>query len=77
MERYNKSNIPGCRQPPPPIVEINDYVKFEIEKVLDSRIRHGRLEYLVHWHEYDINNCTWELVGNLINVKMKVQKFHQ
>jgi len=35
------------------------------------------LEYLVHWHEYDINEHTWESTTNLFNVQQKVQEFHQ
>lgn len=60
LKRYKELNILGQRQPPPPMIEINDHIEFEVEVILDSRIRHERLEYLVHWYEYDINNCIWE-----------------
>ena len=40
--------------------------------VLDSRHRYGKLEYLVHWRGYDINERTWEPVENLVNVPLKV-----
>lgn len=58
LKRYKELNIPRQRQPLLPMIEINDHIEFEGEEVLDSRIKHRRLEYLVNWYRYDINNRT-------------------
>lgn len=77
LERYKELNIPSQRQPPPPMVEVNNHIEFEVEEVLDSRIRYRRLQYLFYWHGYDINNYIWKRVDNLVNTQMKVLMFHQ
>jgi hypothetical protein len=76
LKPYKASNIPGITQPPPPCIEIDSHEEYEMEEVLDSRQRRGRLEYLVHWRGYDINECTWEPSTNLANAPQKVQEFH-
>jgi hypothetical protein len=58
LEPYKDSNIPDRTQPPPPYIEIDSHKEYEVEEVLDSRQRRGILEYLVHWHSYDINERT-------------------
>jgi hypothetical protein len=76
LEPYKESNIPGRTQLPPPCIEIDNHEEYEVEEVLDLRQRHSRLEYLVHWCNYDINKHTWEPSINLVNVLQKVQEFH-
>jgi hypothetical protein len=48
-----------------------------MEDILDSRIFNHQLQYFVHWHGYDVNECTWELIKNLSNVMEEVHEFHQ
>jgi hypothetical protein len=75
-EPYQESNIPSRTQPPP-CIEIGNHEEYEVEELLDSRQRQGRLEYLIHWHGYDINKRTWEPSTNLANVPQKVLEFHR
>jgi hypothetical protein len=77
LESYKESNIPCRTQPPPPCIEIDSHEEYEVEEVLDSRQRRDRLEYLVHWRSYDINERTWEPSTNLANAPQKVHEFHQ
>jgi hypothetical protein len=58
LESYKESNIASGIQPLLPCIEINHHRKYEVEEVLDSQQRCGRLEYLVHWRCYDINEHT-------------------
>ena len=56
--------------PPPPEVSEDGQVEFEVERILDRRIRklrHGqtRTEYLVHWKGYPSYDATWEPAKNL------------
>jgi hypothetical protein len=52
---YKESNILERTQLPPLCFKIDNHEEYEVEEVLDSRQRRGRLGYLVHWRGYDIN----------------------
>jgi hypothetical protein len=58
LEPYQKSTIPCRTFLPPPPVEIDNNLEYEVEKILDSRIRWRHLEYLVLWKGYDLSECT-------------------
>ena len=77
LEPYRESSFPGRVQSPPPSIEIENHEEYEVDKILDSRRRWGKLEYFVHWSGYDINERTWESAENLANAPEKVQEFHQ
>ena len=47
LERYKPSIIPGQTQEPPPPIIIDDTHEYEVERILDSKILHRRLFYLV------------------------------
>jgi hypothetical protein len=59
----------------PPIV-VNGEQKYEVKEILDSKISHHYLQYLVHWQGYDISERTWEPIKNLLNAMKKVKNFH-
>jgi hypothetical protein len=48
LEPYKKSQIPNRIPPLPPRIEIDYDVEYEVEEILDSRLRHRRLEYFIH-----------------------------
>ncbi len=50
--------------------------KYKVKEILDSRISHHQLQYLVHWQGYDIIECTWEPIENLSNAMEKMKDFH-
>ena len=77
LEAYKESTISGRLQPSPPSVEVEGHDEYEVEEVLDSRRRRGKLQYLIQWRGYDINERTWEPATNLANAPLKVQEFHQ
>ena len=43
----------------PPPVTVDDVEEYEIEKIVDHRLRHGQRQYLVHWLGYDATDDTW------------------
>ncbi|KAI0991775.1 hypothetical protein K3495_g16412, partial [Podosphaera aphanis] len=47
---------------------------YEVEAILDSRIRRKKIQYLVRWTGYD--DTTWEPTKNLINCKELLLEFH-
>jgi hypothetical protein len=69
--------IPGQRPaPPPPTTLVDGEDKYEVEAILDSRMRYNRLEYLVKWKGYDESNNQWEEHTQL-HAKLKIAQFHR
>jgi hypothetical protein len=53
--------IPGRRaQPPPPPVIVSGEEEYEVEKILDSRHRRGKLQFKVRWKGYGMEEDSWE-----------------
>ena len=50
--------------PPPPIVR-DGIEEYEVEKIPDSRIFHGKVEYLVCWKGYGVEEDKWHPVRNV------------
>ena len=69
--------IPGRAPSNPPPVEVEGEEEFEVEEVLDARVKRRKLEYLVRWKGYDESNNTWEPEENLGNAPAKIQDFHK
>ena len=53
----------------------DDYI-FDVEKILDKRIKNGRIEYKIKWDNYPMCQCTWEPVKNLTNVQYMIDEFN-
>ena len=60
LEPHVANTFPGRDVPPPPPELVDNYEEFEVHKILDSRIRRGRIQYLVDWVWYDASERTWE-----------------
>ena len=54
LELYYEDNYERNQKPPPII--INDQVEYELEQILDKRIRYGKTQYLIKWKGYP----SWE-----------------
>ena len=71
--------LDGRVQPPPPLVEVEATLEYEVERILDKRTRkRGRSssdEYLVKWQGYGHENNTWEPLANLTNCVALVREF--
>ena len=50
--------------------------EYEVERIVDSRYKGRRLEYLVHWKGWSDSDRTWEPVSNLGNAADAVRDFH-
>jgi hypothetical protein len=77
LEPYKESFIPSKFQIPPLPVEIEGQEKFEVSEILDSRIIRRKMEYLIQWQGYDINERTWEPVANLRHAPEMLQEFYR
>ena len=58
--------IPGWHPEPPPPIEIDSEMEYEVAKILDTRIQNGQLEYLVEWegYEHTPEASSWKCEGN-------------
>ena len=76
LELYHPSRIPGRQPPPPPPVELSTGEEYEVDRILDSRLRRRRLQYLVLWKGYPLSDATWEPVTHLQNAPEAIRTFH-
>ncbi|KAL1914579.1 uncharacterized protein VTP21DRAFT_8204 [Calcarisporiella thermophila] len=65
--------------PPPPPVETEEDIEYEVEYILDKRTRkfgrHERTEYLIKWTGYDETESTWEPLPNLGNAQRAIEEY--
>jgi hypothetical protein len=58
--------FPGRHAPPPPPPELVDgYEEYEVEKILDSRMYRGKLQFLVKWDGYGPEENSWVNEGDI------------
>ena len=67
----------GCHPPPPPPIIRDGIEECEVEKILDSQILHRKVEYLVHWNGYGVEEDKWCPVHNVQGSKQLVTEFHR
>jgi len=77
LTQYSKSTICGQKATPLSLTLIQDQEEWEVEKILDSRQRHGKNEYLIRWKGYTQGDDTWEPEDNLQNAGKKLQEYLQ
>ena len=46
--------------PPPPLIVCDGVKEYEVEKILHSQIFHRKVEYLVCWKGYGIEEDEWQ-----------------
>ena len=70
----------GERPEEPGPIELEDegaVGEYEVEKILNSRIYRGRLQYEVKWEGWDEGHISWEPAANVGNAKELVAEFHR
>ena len=76
IRRY-RDQVKGQKVTPPPPVEIQGEMEYEVEKILSKRKRYGKVEYLVRWKRYMAEEDTWEKEGNLGNAREVVEDYER
>ncbi|MBW0515357.1 hypothetical protein O181_055072, partial [Austropuccinia psidii MF-1] len=78
LEPVKHSTISNQHQLPPPPVLVEEQEEWEVAQVLDSKLKRGKLWYLVEWKEFseDPERMTWEPAFNLTNSPDPVKDFH-
>lgn len=62
-------------RPAPAIQNESGNDEYEVEKIIDKRIRKNVIEYLVKWKGYDVWESTWLPMKNLNNTKELIQEY--
>ncbi|MBW0565897.1 hypothetical protein O181_105612 [Austropuccinia psidii MF-1] len=72
------STIPNRHQEPHPPIIIEEEEEWEVSKILDSKLKRGKLCYLVEWKGFSqaSERSTWEPTKNLKNCPELVKDFH-
>ena len=68
----------GKVQPPPPPVEVEGDLEYEVESIEGHRFRggrHPRTTYLVAWKGYGREHNSWEPEKNVVNAPEKVAEY--
>ncbi|MBW0511064.1 hypothetical protein O181_050779 [Austropuccinia psidii MF-1] len=78
LEPVNKSSIPNQNQLPPPPILVEEKEEWEVDQVLDSNLKRGKLWYLVEWKGFseDPERTNWKPASNLTNSPELVKDFH-
>ncbi len=76
LEPYHEDTNPLRYQPPPPPVFIDNEEEFEVNDILDSRIRRRRVEYLIDWKGYGPQDRTWQTLDTLSHCMNLLKEFH-
>src|SRR5258708_7717013 len=83
LEPAQPDPFPQCDQPPPPPVEINGNIKYEVSEILDSKMDrcfwgNRVLRYLVHWTGYEgmEEETSWISAQDLEHAQDVVWVFH-
>ena len=68
--------IPGRKPTNPPPIIIDSEEEWEVEEILDSRLKNRQLQYLVKWMGTNSSENSWEPDKNLKNAPEAIQEFH-
>ena len=64
-------------EPQPMIVADDaDECEYEVERILDSKMRYRKLYYHVQWAGYNYLRTTWEPAANFENPQQLLDEFH-
>ncbi|KAF8222098.1 hypothetical protein L208DRAFT_1525895, partial [Tricholoma matsutake] len=50
--------------------------QYKVKSILDSQLRQGKLQHLVHWKGYGYEENSWVEVSD-VNTPQLVKEFHQ
>ncbi|KAM4026786.1 uncharacterized protein ACNLHF_022640 [Anomaloglossus baeobatrachus] len=57
LKKFEDSGTP--LPTPPPLVLVDGSLAFEVSRIIDFRVVHHSLQYLVHWWSYGFEEMTW------------------
>jgi hypothetical protein len=75
LEKYVPNTIEGRITPPPLPILVENEEEYEVEEILNSKYKHKKLQYLVHWKGYSIADRSWIPIEDM-NTKELLIQFH-
>ncbi|MBW0490513.1 hypothetical protein O181_030228 [Austropuccinia psidii MF-1] len=78
LEPVKTSTIPNWNQEPPPPIIIKEEEEWEVSQILESKLKRGKLWYLVLWKGFskDPERSTWEPAKIFNNCPELIMDFH-
>jgi len=67
--------VPIHPRPTPAVQQEGEEPEWEVESVLDQRLRGRQLQYLVKWKGYPLEEASWEPASHLANSQKAVRDF--
>src|ERR1700709_2193988 len=78
LTAYQPSQLVEREEPNRPPPDIVDQIpEYEVEEILHSRKRRGRLQVLVRWKGYPLEEATWEPIENVKNAPDEIAEFYR
>jgi len=77
LDRYTPPVTGQPQSEPNPIIVDDLDEKWEVDRILVSKRRYGKLHYLVQWAGYNYLRTSWELFENLENAQELINDFHR
>jgi hypothetical protein len=59
------------------IIEVDDENQYEIDEVLDTRIRYEKFQYLIRWKEYSKFDNQWIVVEDMKESQNLIRSYHE
>ena len=59
----------------PPAILVDDQFEWEVDEILDDKVRYRKKQYLVKWKGFPIEESTWEPEENLENAQEILQDY--
>jgi predicted aspartyl protease len=76
LKKYPDNPLPGQEAPKPPSEAIAGKEEWEVDKILASRLLHGKLQYHVTWVGHD-PDPTWYPASNFLGAPHKLRDYHR
>ena len=75
---YQSTEFGRDIRPEPEMIPSSDgyeYEEFEVERVLKTRQRNGKTEYLIRWKGWSPDDDTWEPIEHLSNARRHIEEY--
>jgi hypothetical protein len=76
LDHYTPPTIGQPTWEPHPVI-VNDSEELEVDRILDSKRRYGKIHNLVQWAGYSHVRTSWEPAPNGENMRELVEGFHR
>ena len=76
LEPHVENPFPGRIVAPLPTLQVDGVEEFEVNSIIDSRIRRRKLQYYVEWVGYDVSDRSWEPAVVFTHASEVIQAFH-